>query len=82
MTMDCLPLAVTCDAGASCYLKVDDLDDPEEDELTSEEIHVSVLAATAPEDLLFCFRLSTTSARALVNELTAAIARRSGGEPW
>jgi hypothetical protein len=82
MTIDHLALGVTCDAGASCYLKVDDLHDPDEVEISSEEIHVSVLAATGGEDLLFCFRLSTVSARALVNELTAAIARRPGGEPW
>jgi hypothetical protein len=82
MTLDCLPLGVTCAAGASCYLKVDDLHDPDEVELSSEEIHLSIMAATGPEDLLFCFKLSTTSAKLLANELVQAVARRKDGVPW
>jgi hypothetical protein len=82
MTLDFLPLAVACGSSRSVYANVDDLHDLEEHELTTEEIHVSLMAATGPEDLVFCFKLSTTSARTLVNELVAAIARRKEGEPW
>jgi hypothetical protein len=82
MTNDCLALAVACDSGRSIYAQVDDLHDPEEGEITGEEIHVSLMASAGPEHLLFCFRLSTTSANLLINDLTAAIARRKEGKPW
>jgi hypothetical protein len=82
MTHDCLALAITCDSGRSIYAHVDDLHDPEEGEITGEEIHVSLMASAGPEALVFCFKLSTTSANVLINDLCAAIARRKGGEPW
>jgi hypothetical protein len=82
MSNDCLALAVTCGTGESCYLHVDDLSDPDEVEITSEQIHVTVLTVCVPQSVLHCFKLSTVSARTLVNELTAAVARRKGGEPW
>jgi hypothetical protein len=82
MTNDCIPLATACDSHRSLYVHVDDLHDPEEGEITGEEIHVSVKATTGPEDLLFCFKLSTTDANMLIHDLTAAIARRKEGKPW
>jgi hypothetical protein len=82
MTNDCLSLATACGSHRSLYVHVDDLHDPEEGEITGEEIHVSLMAIAGPEDLLFCFKLSTTSATLLINDLTAAIARRKGGKPW
>jgi hypothetical protein len=75
-------LAVVCGSYQSIYAHVDDLWDPDESELTAEEIHVSLMTATGPEDLVFCFRMSTISAGALIRALNAAISRRKGGEPW
>jgi hypothetical protein len=65
-----------------CRLSVDDFDDPEEVEITAEEIHLTaVLQTGGPERAFpFCFRLSTTSARILVDRLRAAIERRQQGE--
>jgi hypothetical protein len=82
MTRDCLALAVACGSDQSIYAHVDDLRDPDECELTAEEIPVSLITATGPEHLVFCCRLSTVSASALIRALSAAIARRKGGEPW
>jgi len=82
MTLDHLALAIKCSDGRSVYARVDDLVDEDEAELSDEEIHVSLMATDGPEELVFCFRLSTTSATALINELCAAVARRRDGEPW
>jgi hypothetical protein len=82
MTNDFLALIVPCEDQRSCYLNVDDFHDPDEVEISSEEIHVTVVMSQTPQDTPYCFRLSTTSAKTLINELTAAIARRKGGEPW
>jgi hypothetical protein len=82
MTNDFLTLIVPCEDRRSCYLNVDDFHDLHEAEISTEEIHVTVVTSRTPQDTPFCFRLSTTSAKMLINELTAAIARRKGGEPW
>jgi hypothetical protein len=58
-------------------LSVDDFDDPNEDEISDEEIHVTcVRDQGAGVEFPFCFKLSTVSARKLVAELRAAIAQR------
>jgi hypothetical protein len=82
MTSDCLALITPCASGRSSYLSVDDFKDSEEAEITAEEIHITVITTGATVETSFCFRISTTSARMLINDLTAAIARRQGGEPW
>ena len=65
-----------------CRLSVDDFDDPEEAEISAEEIHVTAVVQTGgPEDTFpFCFRLSTTSARILADRLRMAIDRRQPEE--
>jgi hypothetical protein len=65
-------------AGTLCRLSVDDFDDPEEIEITDEEIHVTaIVQRDGIEDTFpFCFKLSTTSARILIERLTRAIEER------
>jgi hypothetical protein len=55
-------------------ISVDDFHDPEEDEITSEEIHLTVVHNGEP--LPTCFRLSTTSAQRLIRDLQIAVAKR------
>jgi hypothetical protein len=58
-------------------LNVDDFDDPDEAEITAEEIHVTCVREKGTgQESPFCFKLSTVSARKLVAELVAAIERR------
>jgi hypothetical protein len=59
-------------------LSVDDFDDPDEDEISDEEIHLTCVRdrPATGDEFPFCFKLSTVSARRLIAELSAAIARR------
>jgi hypothetical protein len=59
------------------YLSVDDFADPNEIEITNEQIHLTGVELGGP-DVPFCFSLSVTSAVKLVAELNAAIAKRGG----
>jgi hypothetical protein len=60
-------------------ISVDDFHDPDEAEITAEEIHITVLHNEEP--LPTCFRLSTTTARRLAQHLNRAIAKRGGWGP-
>lgn len=60
------------------YLSVDDFDDPNEVEITAEQIHVTGVELNGP-GVPFCFSLSVTSAVKLAAGLNAAIAKRGGG---
>jgi hypothetical protein len=63
--------------GSMCSLHVDDFHDPSEEEITADEIHVTCVRLSGPgEDAPFCFQLSSTSARKLVDSLTLAITKR------
>lgn len=83
-------LVVPCDPsrGRLGRFSVDDFDDPNEFEITSEEIHLTAFLADSCEGIfgnirvphaILCFKFSTTSARELVRQLNEAIARREGG---
>lgn len=69
-----------CDHTDGVYrLGVDDFDDPSEEEIAREEIHVTLHRRTAVgENTVACARLSCTSARELVLRLTEAIDAREG----
>lgn len=58
-------------------ISVDDATDPDEEVLSDEEIHVTLIQrGPGGETPGGCFRLSTTSARELIAQLEAAIRRR------
>jgi hypothetical protein len=61
-----------------CLLSVDDFEDPSEAEITSEEIHISVIPQVGGCDgrVLLCFKLSTTTARILIHRLSEAVLGR------
>jgi hypothetical protein len=71
-------LATMCsDPGTSFRVNVDDFDDPGEDEISGEEIHLTVVRRNARgEDPACCLKLSTTSAKILIEELAEAIRKR------
>jgi hypothetical protein len=57
-------------------LSVDDFHDEDEAEISSEEIHVTLLHREQP--IPPCFRLSVTSAKLLIQELQKAVDEREG----
>jgi hypothetical protein len=79
-------LITLCQPGRAklCRLSVDDFDDPEEAEIITEEIHLTVVGrdARGREDPIAgcCFKMSTVSAAFLIDRLREAIQRRQ--DPW
>jgi hypothetical protein len=74
-------LVSLCDRSRGVFrLNVDDFADDSEGEITSEEIHLTVIRTLPrPEDECpFCFKLSVISAVELVRQLNVAIAQRGG----
>jgi hypothetical protein len=70
-------LVIPCHGSSHLHrLSVDDFADPAEREITSEQIHLTVIRMGPTEEPEGCFALSVTSARQLVRELRAAIRRR------
>lgn len=59
-------------------LNVDDFEDPGEDEITEEQIHLTLVRMGRTDDPFICMKLSTTSAVKLIRELGEAVARREG----
>jgi hypothetical protein len=87
IALDAEILITLCEQSAKhrlATLNVDDFIDPSEAEITSEEIHLTILGRKrigASEHLVCCFKLSTVSARQLVEELTTAITKREEAKP-
>ena len=73
-------LAIVCQDETTLHrISVDDFADPEETDVSSDQIHVTLIRMEPAESPLpFCLKLSTTSAQELVRQLTEAIAKRGG----
>jgi hypothetical protein len=72
-------LALRCEDKRPYSITVDDYDDPNEEEVTDDQIHVTVWRGMVPGadgECDYCLKLSTVSARRLVAELEAAIRQR------
>lgn len=85
MTRDYDILAALCaptgEPDEACRISVDDLDDPDEADLTGDEIHLTMIGGVGRrEEPRFCLRLSVISARLLIDSLEAAIRRRDDHE--
>jgi hypothetical protein len=77
-------LVSLCDRARGVYrLNVDDFEDSDEAEITSEEIHITIVGCRPHgETTPVCLKLSTTSAVELVRQLSEAIAKRGEAASW
>jgi hypothetical protein len=74
-------LTVCQDQSSIHRLSVDDFGDFDENEITSEEIHLTILRVkrgVGEDPLPICLKLSATSAQELVRRLNVAILKRGG----
>jgi hypothetical protein len=78
---NCLLVVVCQDETCLHRLNVDDFDDPHEVEVSSDQIHLTIIKmepGKGESELSPCLKLSTTSALELVRRLNVAILKRGG----